>query len=190
MSGNDSCRYSILLHSGKELRPSCQMAQLVFEFVSDDLAAVVRAIKRVIDPGLCRCEVAQKFLDYEQCDNFDSAISDLQAGHAVSVVLRPETKAIRYALVNEPYFNGSKCPGWFGTIEYTELDYAPVWDHLLNEDGLRVVCLGFEEGVELDDMQQLSPEEFPWRSERLVVAAVRNRAGEWHTQRGSGYGSQ
>jgi len=41
------------------------MAQLVFEFVSDDLAAVVRAITRVIDPGLCRCEVAQKFLDYE-----------------------------------------------------------------------------------------------------------------------------
>lgn len=143
-----------------------------------------------MDPHLCRCEVAHNVLDYGQCDDFDSAISDLRNRQAVSVVLRPETKTFIYALVNEPHFNGSKRPGWFGTIEYTEIDYAPVWKQLLNERGLRVVCLGFEEGVELDEMEQLSPEQFPWRSEWLVIGAVRNGAGDWQIHRGSGYGSE
>jgi hypothetical protein len=164
------------------------MAQLVFEFVSDDLTALVGAVERVMDPCLCRCEVAYNFLDYERCDNFDSAVSELRTGRAISLVLRPDTKPIRYALMNEPRFNETKLPGWFGTIEYTEFDCSPVWNQFLKEKGLRVACLGFEEGVELDEMQQLTPEEFPWRSEWLVVGAVRNSAGEWQIQHGSGYG--
>jgi hypothetical protein len=164
------------------------MAQLVFEFISDDLAAVVSAVERVIDPRLCRCEVAYKFLDYEQCDNFDSAVSALRTSQAVSVVLRPDLMTIRYALVNEPHFNKTKQPGWFGSIEYTDFDCSPVWNKLLDEKGLQVVCLGFEEGVELDGMQQLTAEDFPWGSEWLVVGAVRNSAGAWHIQHGSGDG--
>jgi hypothetical protein len=164
------------------------MAQLVFEFVSDDLTAVLNAVERIMDPRLCRCEVAYKFLHYEQCDDFDSAVSALRTSHAVSVVLRPNTSTIRYALLNLPHFKESKRPGWFGTIEYTEFDCSTIWSQLLNENGLQVLCLGFEEGVELDDMQQLTPEEFPWESDWLVVGAVRNSAGAWQIRHGSGYG--
>jgi hypothetical protein len=164
------------------------MAQLVFEFVSDDLSAVISAIEQIVEPRLCRCEVAYKFLEYEQCADFDSAVSALRTRHAVSVVLRPETKPTRYALVNVPHFNRSKLPGWCGTIECTEFDCSQVWNQLLSEKGLQVASLGFEEGVELDDMQQLTPEEFPWGSERLVVGAVRNSAGKWQIQHGSGDG--
>ena len=164
------------------------MAQLVFEFISDDLSPVIRAVQRVIEPRLCRCEVAYKFLDYEQCGNFDSAVSALRTRHAVSVVLRPAMKTIRYALVNEPHFNQTKQPGWFGSIEYIDFDCSSVWNQLLNEKGLQVVCLGSEEGVELDDMQQLTAEDFPWESEWLVVGAVRNSVGAWQIQHGSGDG--
>lgn len=123
------------------------MAQLVFEFVSDDLSAVVGAIERVIGRAPYRCELARKFLDYQPCESLTSAIAAMQQGGAVSLVLRPKLDNVRYALVNEPCFNGAKRLGWLGTIEYTDTDYEAIWNTLLSIGKLAVACLGLEEGV-------------------------------------------
>ncbi len=163
------------------------MAQLVFEFVSDDLHAVVEAIERVIGRTPYRCELARDFLDYEPCESFASAIAAMQNGGAVSVVLRPTLDNIRYALVNEPYFNNSKVRGWFGTIEYTETNYETIWNTLLSVKKLEVACLGSEEGVELDELEQITKDNFPWASHWLVLGAVRSTNGEWYFQRGPNY---
>jgi hypothetical protein len=163
------------------------MAQLVFEFVSDDLNGVVEAIRKVIGRAPYRCELARKFLDYEPCNSFDSAISVMRDRGGVSVVMRPKRDNIRYALVNEPHFNGTKLRSWFGTIEYTDTDYGIIWNTLLSVKTLEVACLGSEEGVEIDELEQVTKANFPWESPWLVVGAVRSDAGEWHIQRGPNY---
>jgi len=163
------------------------MAQLVFEFVSHDIDAVAAAVKKVVGATPLGCQIARKFLTYEPSASFDGAIAEMRDGGAVSVVVRPNVGNIRYVLVNEPHFNGTKMPAWFGTIEYTDTDYARIWNELLAMENLQVVCLGTEEGVELDDMEHLCGAEFPWADGWLVVGAVRNSTGTWDIRRGSTY---
>ena len=163
------------------------MAQLVFEFVSHDIDAVATAVKKVVGATPQGCQIAREFLDYEPCASFDDAIAVMRAGEAVSVSVRPAVENIRYALVNEPHFDGSKLAAWFGTIEYTSTDYAHIWDELLTVESLRVVCLGAEEGVDLDDVEHLCAAVFPWDDFCLVIGAVRDSTGAWEIRRGSNY---
>jgi hypothetical protein len=163
------------------------MAQLVFEFVSDDLSAVIEAIEQVIGCAPYHCELARKVLEYEPCESLAFAISAMRRGAAVSVVLRPKLDNIRYALVNQPYFNGTKLRSWFGTIECTDTDYEVIWNTLLSVKRLEVACLGAEEGVEFDELEHITKDNFPWESPWLVVGAIRGTNGEWCLQRGLNY---
>jgi len=163
------------------------MAQLVFEFLSSDLEAVALAVKQVIEPIHHDCQLTHKFLDYQRCASFDEGIAMMRAGGAVSVSVQPSAGDIRYALVLQPHFNGAKLPAWFGTIEYTKTDYEHIWDALLAMEKIQVVCLGAEEGVELDGMEHLGSSEFPWNDYSLILGAVRNSAGEWDIRRGPNY---
>lgn len=43
---------------------------------------------------------------------------------------------------------------------------------LLKQTGLKFVCVGADEGIELGD-GQISPERFPWTASELLVGAVR-----------------
>ncbi len=73
-----------------------------------------------------------------------------------------------------------------GTIEYTDTDYSRIWDELLRMP-LQLACLGFEEGVELDLMENLVSDEFPWNAPELVLGAVRDSSGAWDVRRGVNY---
>jgi hypothetical protein len=53
-------------------------------------------------------------------------------------------------------------------------------------DGLRIVCLGSEEGVEFTG-DQLVAETFPWDDFFLVIGAVRSRVGERILKHGPNY---
>ncbi len=162
------------------------MAQLVFEFVSHELDTVVTAIKRIVGETPKSCEIARTFLEYKPCAIFEEAISIMRMGEAVSAVLRPEVRNVRYVLINKPFFNGTKLPGWLGTIEYTGMDYKRIWDELLGVQ-LQLACLGNEEGVPLDAMEQLVSTEFPWEAPELVIGAARDNKGEWDIRHGSNY---
>jgi len=68
-----------------------------------------------------------------------------------------------------------------GTIEWLEDKWQWLWDFLLNQAGLRFACLGFEEGVELEDAK-LTVETFPWHEWPTVVGALRldpAASGDW-----------
>jgi hypothetical protein len=70
-----------------------------------------------------------------------------------------------------------------GTIEYLGDEYEALWNLILATRGLSFVCLGFEEGVEVDD-SILSVESFPWDQWPLVIGAIRDKAGSqpWQTR--------
>lgn len=88
------------------------MAQLVFEFVAQDLNAVLMAAEPFVGATPKSCEIAHTFLNYEPCATFEDAISKIRAREAVSAVFRPEGLTVRYVLINEPQFDGAKIPGW------------------------------------------------------------------------------
>jgi hypothetical protein len=165
----------------------CAMPQLVFEFWSQEVDPIVEAIRRVL--GSCptknvaaghslQCEPTQQGLDW--------AAHQFSRGELTSFRLHPQNSGIRYALLIGPDFGGDKRPGYMGTIEYTRADYHHIWSGLLEVDGLRLVCLGYEEGVEFTG-EQLTAETFPWDDQFLVIGAVRSRVGDWIQKHGPNY---
>jgi hypothetical protein len=169
------------------IRQEQVMPQLVFEFWSQEIEAVVEAITRVLDGSPTENEIAPASLRYEPTQKgLDWGVTQVRTGLVVSFVLRPENGAIRYAMLNGPDVGGVQRPGYMGTIEYTRNDYIQIWSRLLGVDGLRIVCLGFEEGVEFN-RDHLETETFPWDDSFLVIGAVRSREGDWIMKHGSSY---
>lgn len=163
------------------------MAQLVFAFTSYDIEAIAAAVKSVVPNDASDCRMARRLLEYEPCACFDDGVAALRDGSAISVIVRPDAAKVRYGLLNQPRLNGAKLDVWFGTIEYTDTDYAWIWNELLSIESLQIACLGFEEGVELDNMEHQSIAEFPWADRSLVIGAVRSESGQWDIRRGTQY---
>jgi hypothetical protein len=108
------------------------------------------------------------------------------SGRVSSFVLRPRNGGIRYAMLMGPDIGGEKLPGYMGTIEYTRGDYIQIWNRLLNVDGLQILCLANEEGVEFS-VDQLVAETFPWDDFFLMLGAVRSHVGDRIVKHGPSY---
>jgi hypothetical protein len=163
------------------------MAQLVFEFWSEEVEPIADAIKLVLDGCPTENRASPKYIHYEPTQQgIDWAVQELHSGRVGSFVLHPLSGSIRYAMLNGPDLHGDKRPGYLGVIEYTHGDYNHIWPRLLNVDGLRMVCLGYEEGVEFKE-NQFAVETFPWDDRFLVIGTVRNRLGDWTVKHGPHY---
>ena len=158
------------------------MAQIVIEFGSPSLGPVLDAMTSLIErPSILEMElrsgggvtspatkaaiaaIPQKFTDRE----------------IASITLRTEAEEIRYGLILEPRFKGQDLALWLGTIELTTEGWRRYWDRLLQSDGLTFVCVGDEEGVELND-RSLTVSSFPWDEWPLMIAALRGSSGsDW-----------
>jgi hypothetical protein len=163
------------------------MAQLVFEFWSKEIEPVVEAISRILDSCPTENTMAPLSLQYEPThEGLSFAAHHVRTGSISSFVLRPKNNPLRYAMLNGPDIGGVKRPGYMGTIEYTGNDYSPIWSQLLDSSGLRIVCLGFEEGVQITE-DYLTAGSLPWEDSFMVIGAVRSRTGEWIIKHGSRY---
>ena len=163
--------------------------QLVFEFGSDEARPVVEAIRRAVG----RLSYAVKYLPngsedwIPSSEPLDSVAAWLERGEISAFSLHPKDGIIRYALALCPFFEGAQRSFHLGTIESTEKSYQPIWELILGTPGLKVACLGYEEGLELEDTQ-LTVETFPWNHWPLVVGALRDPLGSssWTTREGPG----
>ncbi len=164
------------------------MPQLVFEFWSPEIEPVAEAIVRVLDGRPTENAAATNSLQYEPTQQgLDWAAQQISNGQLSSFSLHPLDGSIRYALLSGPGIGGDKQrPGYMGTIEYTLADYTHIWTELLKVNGLGMVCLGNEEGVEFTD-EQFTPGDFPWRDNFLVIGAVRSPVGDWIQKTGPNY---
>jgi|SRR5882724_2452816 len=148
--------------------------QLVFEFGSKQLPPTIEAIRRAIGTFSYTIECLPKGSDTNEStdDSLESAAVKLEMGNISAFTVRPREGTIRYALVLSPFFEGEPLSLYLGTIEYIGENYAPIWDMLLATPGLTVACLGYDEGVELQD-DGLTDKTFPWKEWPLVIGALR-----------------
>jgi hypothetical protein len=156
------------------------MAQYVIEFGSENIGPVAHSIQQCLDRPyeLVACDLHHELAPGEVRGSLADILKGLESGHLGSVTLRNGDARIRYALITSPRLDGCTLNLWIGTIEVGVEDWRFVWDQLLLHDGLKFVCVGAEEGVELTD-GQITAETFPWSEWPLVVGAVKTPDGEW-----------
>ncbi len=149
--------------------------QLVFEFGSKHLSPIIEAVRRAIGSLSYKIQCLPKGSDTNEPtnDSLESAAVKLEMGDISAFTARPQGGTIRYALVLSPFFEGERLSLYMGTIEYTGEKYEPIWDLLLDTPGLTVACLGYDEGLELND-GRLTVETFPWKDWPLVIGALRD----------------
>ncbi|MBI1747767.1 MAG: hypothetical protein HYR55_14435 [Acidobacteria bacterium] len=152
--------------------------QLVYEFGAKELEPVVDVIQRALGNTqyLVQCIPNDSDTSSPTEDSFSSVALKLKEGKLASFSLHPSNGLIRYALITCPFFWGQQRSAYMGTIEYLGDDYKPLWNLILGVLGLSFACLGFEEGVEVDE-SALSAETFPWSQWPLVIGAIRDRSG-------------
>jgi hypothetical protein len=156
------------------------MAQYVIEFGSENLGHVVEAINNCLDGPY---SIEPRDLRHEPASGkIEASLNELsealESGELGSVTIRNGDSRIRYGLITSPKLDGCQLSLWMGTIELGVEDWRFVWDRLLHQNGLKFVCVGAEEGVELAD-GQITFETFPWTEWPLLVGAVRTTESEW-----------
>lgn len=158
------------------------MAQFVFEFASRELRLVAEAVEAVVAPfseiSIARTALGDSWEYIETALDFEEVVAEMSSGSLMSVLVRGNKTDIRYGLITCPNFNGGKLSSWMGTIEFIGDQWQPIWNNLLSYTALQVICVGLDEGVELED-EFLSPESFPWDIWPTFAGAVRNDKGEW-----------
>jgi hypothetical protein len=149
--------------------------QIVIVFGSEKLGPVIDAIQKIIGgvSYTVECQMSQSDAFAPTQDSLESAAQKLSTGEVISVTVRPRSGPIRYVLLLPPFYDGASLSLYTGTVEYTAKSYATIWESLLQTTGLKVACVGYEEGVELRD-DCLRVETFPWKQWPLVVGALRS----------------
>jgi hypothetical protein len=168
------------------------VAQLVFEFGCETIEPVIQVVKMAIGSSPYKLTVmpTDSQASIDSGESIDQAASRAKQNILSTFTLRPEHPWIRHALVFSPFFAGGNRTTWMGVIEITTKDYQPLWSLLLRAPHLQYVCLGFEEGVDLSEMQNASVATFPWHDEFLVLGAVRSGTHDpdgWHIEKGPRY---
>jgi len=149
--------------------------QLVYEFGAKEIGPVVQVIHSAFGdvPYSVKCLPNDSDTYTPTDDSLESVASKLQRSEIASFSLHPNSGLVRYALATCPGFDGQPLSLYLGTIEYTGNDYKPLWNMILGAQTLTVACVGFEEGVEIED-DKLSIASFPWSQWPLVIGAVRD----------------
>ena len=114
----------------------------------------------------------------EVAASLSEILKGLESGELGSLTVRNADPRIRYGLITSPRLDGCSLNLWMGTIEVGVEDWRFVWDQLLLQEGLKFICVGSEEGVELTD-GQIAAETFPWTEWPLIIGAVRTPDRKW-----------
>ena len=166
------------------------MSQLVFEFGAATPGPVFTAVERVIGGATVKevdflrpGETTDERVLRPAIDDLISIRTDFEKKRITSYIFRPQIPDIRYVLFIGPNFDNYGATNfslWRATIESLSDNYKELWQSLLAVDGLRFVCFGAPEGVELDDTQ-MTVDSFPWDEWPLVIGAVRSThdSSEW-----------
>lgn len=156
------------------------MSQYVIEFGSERIGPVARSIQACLDRP--RKPVAynlkHELAPGDAATSFTDSLKALESGDLGFVTFANSDSRIRYGMITSPRLDGCTSKLWMGTIELGVGDWRFVWDELLLQDGLKFVCVGAEEGVELTD-GQITAETFPWTEWPLVIGAVKSPNREW-----------
>jgi hypothetical protein len=155
------------------------MSQVVIEFGSPSFGPVFDALLSLIGrPTAIDMESRSGGREALRAtkDTREAIAKKFADGQVASATFRPESGGVRYGLILEPRYKGQDLSVWMGTVELMTDDWRPYWDALLLFDALVFVCVGEEEGVELND-DNLNVDSFPWDEWPLLIGALRAEGG-------------
>lgn len=123
-------------------------------------------------------------------DDLESAVAKLSNRSVTSACLHMlQKRPIAFIHIFAPNFCGAHFSVWQGVIEYKETGFLKLFDKLLQMNGLLYVCIGMEEGPELED-RHLHADTFPFSEEPLMISAFRVREADgdgWEIRRGPAF---
>ena len=124
--------------------------QLVVEFGARKAGPVVAAIRQVLGESASDASVwtESENAGVPSDETLERIASRLEGGTTKSFVTYPQMENIRYVLVTAPSLDPPRSL-YMGTVEYTSSEFSKLWDLLLTVPELTIICIGFEEGVEL-----------------------------------------
>ena len=169
------------------------MAQIIFEFGAAEPQNVLDAITLAIGEAKYQVKVL-KPADIESVayistqDSIESAGKNLRQREIASFIVYPDSKMIRYAMMNPPGSWGENFPLWYGAIECVDLSVMDLFNGLLNIP-LHFLSVSMEEGLELRK-EHLAPEKFPWNHAQLIVGAVKaevSNGRDWMIKNGPAF---
>jgi hypothetical protein len=171
-----------------------RVAQIVISFGSENLECVKNAIQKTIgeqdytaDFTTARSVEGMTLVPTDK--TFDSLTAELSAGTITNVCLHMKNKRpIDFVNFFAPHFCGASLACWQGTIEYKEDTFEILFNDLLSFTCLRYVCVGMEEGPELEQ-RHMNLETFPFDEDPLMLSAFRGdeRSPGWRIRRGPAY---
>ncbi len=170
------------------------MAQIVISFGSENFECVKNAVQKAIgeedytaDFTTARSVEEMTLVPTDQ--TLEAVCAKLLAGTITNICLHMKNKTpIHFVNFFAPNFCGASLSCWQGIIEYKEDDFEILFNDLLSFTCLRYVCVGMEEGPELEQ-RQMNLETFPFDEEPLMLSAFRedDRTPGWRIRRGPAY---
>ena len=159
---------------------SREMAQIMFEFGAAEPQSVLDAITLAIGEAKYQVKVL-KPEDIESVayistqDSIESAGKKLRQGEIASFIVYPNypnSKMIRYAMMNSPDSWGENFPLWYGAIECVDVSIIDLFNRLLSIP-LQFLSVSMEESLDLRK-EHLVPSKFPWNHAQLIIGAVKH----------------
>lgn len=158
------------------------MAQIVIEFGAPALTPIMDAMLSLIGtPTVIETEWRTGGGETQPATKagVEALTRQLTTGEIMSATFRTDSKSVRYGLILRPHYRGQNLSIWMGTVEVTTEEWRPYWEALLRSDALGFVCVGEEEGVELED-DDLTEASFPWDEWPMLAGALRSHLdGTW-----------
>lgn len=157
------------------------MSLFVIELASlslDPLVETLVAIMKSIEPGENKIEILPKDLEYELeyqqwNGTFEETLQKLQKGIFSSILIKPkdETKKF-FSMIFAPHFQNENSKPWYGYIEcrtsYEKINLS----EFCKVKGIRFISLSLEDTLDIEDMNNICYDNFPWEHWRLVEACV------------------
>jgi hypothetical protein len=155
--------------------------QFVLEFGARSNGELLETARSLVPQKPSRVEVL--YSDKQTYEPFSAELDALnvmaEQGCIVSYRYLYDAGPDRYFLALCPHFEGESFSCWLGTVEFRRYDYDAIWRRTLHCAKALFACLGFEEGVTIQDC------DFSWTDPMLVVGAKRNASCGWEIKTGA-----
>lgn len=166
------------------------MPQLIFEVFGDNAESVFRVIKFAVASADFNLKVLENekadSLSYENStEPIDTVLSQIASYKLASAIVYPKESNISYASIHIPNLYEDDINCWGAVIEINNINFDGFFIRLLNIEGLRIISISLEEGLELN-AKSLTLNSFPWTQNNLIVAAILED-NFWQVKLGNSY---
>ena len=163
------------------------MPHVMIETGSVDLGTILQAVRTATAGNEFSIErlPAERTheLEYEPAViSWQELERELASGQSSSIRVTCKSPALNWVLVYAPLFDDEGLPWWSTVIELRSSEYAGVFNSVKALPGILYVVASSEDTLDLD-AESITIARFPWDDDRLIRAAVREKATDAWVER-------